>query len=100
MPFPLTGPSGPLFVAIPGYLLSRFKRIPWVFDVRDLWPDFAVELGYLKSGILLKLASWLELIAYQKAKGVVATTSAIAEAIRGKGVSDDKLTVITNGADL
>lgn len=92
--------SPPLFVALPGYIVSRLKGVPWVFEVRDLWPDFAVEMGMLRSPLYRKAAYWLESFAYRNAQAVVPLTPAFAETLEEKGVPKSKTVVITNGADL
>ncbi len=59
--------SPPLFLGLCGYLLSRWKRARWIFNVSDLWPESALRLGYLKRGVLTEFASALERFCYQKA---------------------------------
>ncbi len=92
--------SPPLFVAIPGYIVSRLRRIPFVFEVRDLWPDFAVEMGILRSQLLIKLSYGLERFAYRKATRVNVLTPAFREELTNRGVPSDKIFMIPNGADL
>lgn len=59
--------SPPLFLGLSGYLLSRLKRARWVFNVADLWPRSAVELGLLGDGPALRAAEALEAFCYRKA---------------------------------
>lgn len=59
--------SPPLFLGISGYLLSRFKKARWIFNVSDLWPESAVQLGIVREGWALKLARALERFCYRKA---------------------------------
>lgn len=92
--------SPPLFVGIPGYVISRVKRIPLLFEVRDLWPDFAVETGILTNRLAIRLAYWLERVIYQKAALINVLTPAYREALVRKGVPEQKLVLIPNGADL
>jgi len=54
--------SPPLFLGISGFLLSRWKRARWIFNVSDLWPESVVRLGALKPGLALRLSEWLEAI--------------------------------------
>ena len=59
--------SPPLFLGISGYLLSRWKRARWIFNVSDLWPESAVRLGFLQEGLSLRLSQALEAFCYRKA---------------------------------
>jgi glycosyltransferase involved in cell wall biosynthesis len=92
--------SPPLFVGITGFLISRVKKIPLVFEVRDLWPDAAIELGILKNKTLTKWAFALESFIYKKSSLINVLTPAFKEfIIEKKGVSANKVIVISNGAD-
>lgn len=93
--------SPPLFVAIPGYIISRLKRIPLVFEVRDLWPKFAIDTGVLKNKLFIKMALWLEKWIYRKANLINVLTPAFQEyLIKEKNVPKEKIIYIPNGADL
>jgi hypothetical protein len=52
--------SPPLFISISGYLISLFKRIPFVFEIRDLWPESAIDTGVVTNKLIIKLAYTLE----------------------------------------
>lgn len=91
--------STPLTVAIPGALAAHYHNIPFVLEVRDLWPAIPVEIGAIRSKIIIKLAEWLERWSYQKARHIIALSPGIKDAIMAKGVPDSKLTVIPNAAD-
>lgn len=93
--------SPPLFVGITGYITSRIKRIPFIFEVRDLWPDFAVDAGVLKSKFLIKLSYFLENFIYKKANIINVLTPAFQKVlIEKKNVPKEKIIYIPNGADL
>lgn len=59
--------SPPLFLGASGFALSRLKKARWIFNVSDLWPDSAVQLGVLKEGRALRMAERLERFCYEKA---------------------------------
>ena len=59
--------SPPLFLGISGFILSRLKGVRWIFNVADLWPESAVELGVLSDGPGLRMARALEAFCYRKA---------------------------------
>lgn len=92
--------STPLTVAIPAIYASWRTKVPYVFEVRDMWPDVPVAMGALANP-LAKLAAYkLEALAYSRAAHVVALAPGMAADIVAKGVDAKKLSVIPNGADL
>ncbi|TNJ66705.1 glycosyltransferase family 4 protein [Paenibacillus hemerocallicola] len=93
--------SPPLFVGITGIIASWLKRIPMIFEVRDLWPESAIDTGVLKNGLLIKAAYLVEKLSYKYATKINVLTPAFREAlIRKKGIAAEKLIFIPNGADL
>lgn len=91
--------SPPLFVGITAYILSVFKRIPFVFEVRDLWPESAIDTGVLQNGLIIKFAYWFENFIYKKAKLVNVLTPAFRTKLIEKGVPAHKVIFIPNAAD-
>lgn len=92
--------SPPLFVGISAYLISKIKRIPFVFEVRDLWPESAIDTGVVKSKIIIKLAYALEKFIYKKAKLINVLTPAFRDTlIEKKNIDKDKIIFIPNAAD-
>ena len=92
--------SPPLFVGFSGYLISRFRRIPMVFEVRDLWPESAIDTGVLTSTPVIKLAYWFEGFIYKKARLINVLTPAFYNTLRDqKGIPESKLIMIPNAAD-
>ncbi|MEY8759782.1 glycosyltransferase family 4 protein [Chryseobacterium tongliaoense] len=92
--------SPPLFVGISGYLISLFKRIPMVFEIRDLWPESAIDTGVLNNKLIIKLAFAVEKFIYAKAKLINVLTPAFLNTLRDKkNISTDKLVMIPNAAD-
>lgn len=92
--------SPPLFVGFSGYLLSRVKRVPLVFEVRDLWPESAIDTGVLKNRLIIRLAYWFEKFIYKKAALINVLTPAFYNTLRDqKQVSESKLILIPNAAD-
>jgi len=92
--------STPLTVGVPGYVLSRVKRVPFVFEVRDLWPASAVAVGALRSRALIRISEWAEAFFYRKARIVIALTRGIYSALCEKGIPVEKVQLITHGADV
>ncbi|MCB0640203.1 MAG: glycosyltransferase family 4 protein [Phaeodactylibacter sp.] len=92
--------SPPLFVGISAYILSVFKRTPIVFEVRDLWPESAIDTGVLNNKTAIKMAFWFERFIYRKAKLVNALTPAFEQKmLEQKGLPREKVIMIPNAAD-
>jgi glycosyltransferase involved in cell wall biosynthesis len=92
--------SPPLFVGITGYLISLFRRIPFVFEVRDLWPESAIDTGVLTNKMIIRLAFWVEGFIYKSATLINVLTPAFYNSLRDKkGIAEKKLIQISNAAD-
>lgn len=92
--------SPPLFVGVSGYLISLFKKIPMVFEIRDLWPESAIDTGVLTNKYLIKLAYLVEKFVYNKATLINVLTPAFYKTlVEKKKISTDKLIMIPNAAD-
>ncbi|MFC4172164.1 glycosyltransferase family 4 protein [Microvirga sp. GCM10011540] len=92
--------SGPLTIALPGIYASWLRKVPMVFEVRDLWPEGAIQLGVLTNPIGKRLARGLERLAYGWARHIVALSPGMRDGIVDAGVPENKITVIPNAADL
>jgi glycosyltransferase involved in cell wall biosynthesis len=91
--------STPLTVAIPGIIASRARRTPLVFEVRDLWPEWPIEMGILRNPVARKLAEALAMFAYRSAEHVVALSPGMAAGIKAR-YGEARTTVIPNGCDV
>lgn len=91
--------STPLTVAVPALAASSAGGAPYVFEVRDLWPDVPIALGYLKNPILRKAAVSLEKLAYKRSAHIVALAPGMKDDIVTKGVPPSKISVIPQGCD-
>jgi len=92
--------SPPLFVGVSGYLISKFKRAPFVFEIRDLWPESAIDTGVLTNKVIIKFAYAIEKFIYKKASLINVLTPAFYETLNTqKNVSKEKLLMIPNAAD-
>lgn len=95
------GSSPPLFVGIAAWLIARVRRIPFVFDIRDIWPDVAVDAGeFAPDAPVTRLGRWLARFLYRRADRIVPVTELKRKRIAAQGVLADKLAVVTNGVDL
>jgi glycosyltransferase involved in cell wall biosynthesis len=91
------GTSPPIFQGVTAWLLARLKGAKFLFEVRDLWPDFAIAVGVLKSPTLIKLSYWLEKFLYRRADRMMVNSPGYVEHVRGHGARFVEL--IPNGAD-
>ncbi len=91
--------STPLTIAIPGVLFSKLKRVPMVFEVRDLWPELPVAIGAIKNPILISLAEKLELFAYRNATRFIGLSPGMCDGIARHGISREAITLATNSCD-
>ncbi len=93
--------SPPLTVGLTGWVLSKLKRVPMVFEVRDLWPESAIDTGVLANKSLIKMSYWLERKSYKSANWINVLTPAFEKAlIERKNVNPQRVSMIPNGADL
>jgi glycosyltransferase involved in cell wall biosynthesis len=92
--------STPLTIGIAGLLTARLKRVPFVFEIRDLWPAVPVELGVLQGGAAIRSAEWLERRLYDGAERIVVLSEGAREALLDRGIPAEKLVLIPNAADL
>lgn len=92
--------SPPLFLGASGYIISRIKRIPFVFEVRDLWPESAIDTGVLTNKVVIKIAYWFEKFIYKKARLINVLTPAFYKTLKDvKKVPEEKLILIPNASD-
>lgn len=92
--------STPLTIALPGLVASFGRRVPMVFEVRDLWPELPIAMGALSHPLAKLAARGLEWAAYHGAAHVVALSPAIADGVAQRGIPRDRITVIPNACDL
>lgn len=92
--------STPLTIAVPGIVVSRWHRVPLVFEVRDLWPAVPIAMGALRNPVARGAARSLEWVAYRSSAHVVALSPGMAAGVVRAGYPASRVTVIPNGCDL
>lgn len=90
----------PLTTGIPGIAASFFRRKPFVFEVRDLWPELPREMGVITNPLVLKAMDILEWLSYHSARKCIGLSPGIVEGIKRRGIDSEKVTMIPNGCDL
>lgn len=90
----------PLTAGIPGIFAKWFRRKPFVFEVRDLWPELPKAMGVIKNPIILWMMSVLEWTSYHSADRLVGLSPGIVDGIIKRGITPEKVASIPNGCDL
>jgi glycosyltransferase involved in cell wall biosynthesis len=95
----IIGTSPQFFTACAAYAISATKRRPWIFELRDIWPESIRAVGAMKKERLLDMLERLELFLYRKATAVVSVTNAFKRILVDRGIDPAKIFVVTNGVD-
>jgi len=91
------GTSPPIFQGVTAWALASLKGVPFLFEVRDLWPAFAMAVGVLRNPILIRASEWLEKFLYKRADRLVVNSPGFMEHVKSRGAGEVKL--VPNGAD-
>ncbi|MFA5844879.1 MAG: glycosyltransferase family 4 protein [Coriobacteriia bacterium] len=93
--------STPLTAGIPGLVASKLRRVPLVFEVRDPWPEAAIQMGALKrGGLIARVAKRLERRLYRDSAAVVGLSPGMVDCILAEGTDPAKIHMIPNCSDL
>lgn len=90
----------PLTAGIPGIFARWLRRKPFVFEVRDLWPELPRAMGVIRNPVVLRMMSMLEWASYRSAHRLVGLSPGICEGIAARGVRSDRIVMVANGCDL
>lgn len=90
----------PLTAGIPGIFARWLRKKPFVFEVRDLWPELPREMGVITNPVVLWAMGVLEWASYRSAHRLVGLSPGIVEGIRKQGVPAERIALIPNGCDL
>lgn len=92
--------SPQFFTTWAAFLLSHLKKVPWLFELRDLWPESIVAVGAMKKKPAIRMLELIELGLYKDAHRVVALTDAFKKNLVRRGIDATKIEVIPNGSNL
>jgi glycosyltransferase involved in cell wall biosynthesis len=95
----IIGTSPQFFTACAAYATSLVKRRPWVFELRDIWPESIRAVNAMKQSRALDALEWLELFLYRRASAVISVTHSFKANLIGRGIDGEKIHVVTNGVD-
>jgi glycosyltransferase involved in cell wall biosynthesis len=91
------GTTPPIFQSVTAWLLARLKRKPFLLEIRDLWPKFAVDLGVIKNPLIIKASLWLEIFLYRHADKVIVNSPGYVEHVKQRGAK--YVSLVPNGVD-
>jgi lipopolysaccharide/colanic/teichoic acid biosynthesis glycosyltransferase len=93
------GTSPPIFQAVSAWLVATLRRRPFLLEIRDLWPEFAIDIGVLTNPVFIFLSRRLESFLYAKATHILVNSPAYRDYILRKRVPANKISLIPNGVD-
>jgi colanic acid biosynthesis glycosyl transferase WcaI len=92
--------SPQFFAAVGACALAWIRRVPFVMEVSDLWPDSIVAVGAMKKSFALRMLEKVELFLYRRAERIIPLTHSFKRNLMARGVPEDKIDVVINGVDL
>jgi len=94
------GTSPQFFTVCAAWVVGRLKRIPWVFELRDIWPESIKAVGAMRDSFTIRLLERLELFLYRQATCIISVTQSFKSNLIQRGIDGKKVEVVTNGVDL
>lgn len=96
----VVGTSPQFFTACAAHAVGMLKRRPWVFELRDLWPESIKAVGAMQDSTAIRWLERLELYLYRKAARIVSVTQSFKRTLENRGIDGCKIDVVTNGVDI
>lgn len=94
------GTSPQFFTVCAAWAVSSLKRVPFVFELRDLWPESIKAVGAMPDSALIRGLERIEMFLYRRASRIVSVTHSFKRKLAKRGVDDGKVSVVTNGVDV
>ncbi len=91
--------SPQFFTAVAGWATGALKRVPFVFELRDLWPESIRAVGAMRESAAIRWLERLEMFLYRRATRIVSVTHAFRDTLARRGIDPGKIDVVTNGVD-
>ncbi|MCW5656398.1 MAG: glycosyltransferase family 4 protein [Burkholderiaceae bacterium] len=95
----VVGSSPQFFAAVAGWAVGACKRVPFVFELRDIWPESIKAVGAMKDSWIIRALEALELFLYRRAARIISVTHSFRRTLAGRGIDAGKIDVVTNGVD-
>ncbi len=96
----ILAPSPPLTIGVSAWLIGLWRKCPFIYNVQEIYPDVAVNLGVLRNVWIIKGLQLLESFVYTKAQALAVISDGMANHIRAKGTLEAKIQVIPNFVDI
>ncbi len=96
----VVGTSPQFFAACAAWMTGSLKRVPWIFELRDIWPESIKAVGAMQDSLAIRLLERLELFLYRQANRIVTVTHSFKKTLIQRGIDGRKIMVVTNGVDL
>jgi len=96
----IIGTSPQFFCAVATCLTAMLKRTPWIFELRDLWPDSITAVGAARAYMPMRILERIELFMYRHARAVVSVSRSFIANLAGRGIDRSKMAFVPNGVDL
>lgn len=94
----IVGSSVHLPAVAAAFLIGRVRHAPFVFEVRDIWPQVLIDMGALREGgVMVRLLTMLECFLYQRARMVITLQPKAAQYMEGRGIPKEKVAYVPNG---
>lgn len=94
------GTTPPIFQAVSALVVASLRGKPFLLEVRDLWPEFGISMGVLKTPLIIALSHWLENFLYKHAGHILVNSPAYRDYMFTKSVPSSKVTYIAYGTDI
>lgn len=92
--------SPQFFTPCAGWVISLLRRCPFVFELRDLWPDSIVAVGAMRESRVIDWLRRLEYFLYRRAARIICVTQSFRRVLSTSGIDPEKIAVVPNGVDL
>jgi glycosyltransferase involved in cell wall biosynthesis len=96
----VVGTSPQFFTAVAAWAVGAVKRVPFVFELRDLWPESIKAVGAMKESMVIRLLERVEMFLYRRAARIVSVTHSFRQTLMRRGIDGNKIEVVTNGVDV
>src|ERR1039457_3965462 len=94
----IVGSSVHMAAVAAAYVVGQARGVPFVFEVRDIWPQTLIDMGAMRKGSLAaRILGWAELFFYRRARMIISLLPKASDYIAGRGISKDKIAYIPNG---
>ncbi|AOW25593.1 glycosyltransferase WbuB [Sphingomonas melonis TY] len=92
--------SPQFFTLIAGNWIRFWRRVPWVLELRDIWPESIKAVGAMRQSVVIRLLERIEMGLYRRADRIVIVARSFAGILAARGIDPGKIDVVTNGVDL